>query len=201
MINGIEIGRSDVLHTCSSSPYILPDDRHASRLGQTPTTIAKWVLIRCFNGPLPLLINQRRILWILHRLSVRWLARGGSHDPRVARVVVINDVRSPLIPIVRILDAIDCELLAERDIMATDYKFEGWMGLNPQAADGQMVWQEYEPKTWEETDIDIKISHCGICGSDLHTLRSGWVCVPLLQHLTSNPPPTAIYTPPRKNPC
>lgn len=37
-----------------------------------------------------------------------------------------------------------------------------------------MKWQNYEPKTWEETDVDIKVTHCGICGSDLHTLRSGW---------------------------
>ncbi|KAJ5766937.1 uncharacterized protein N7511_004553 [Penicillium nucicola] len=58
--------------------------------------------------------------------------------------------------------------------MTTDYKFEGWMGLDSTASEGNMVWQEFTPKTWEETDIDIKISHCGICGSDLHTLRSGW---------------------------
>lgn len=57
----------------------------------------------------------------------------------------------------------------------TDYKFEGWMGLDATSAEGNMVWQEFEPKEWEETDIDIKVSHCGICGSDLHTLRSGWV--------------------------
>ncbi|KAJ9296855.1 hypothetical protein DTO271G3_5054 [Paecilomyces variotii] len=56
----------------------------------------------------------------------------------------------------------------------TDYKFEGWMGLDQSSADGKMVWQEFEPKEWEETDVDIKITHCGICGSDLHTLRSGW---------------------------
>ena len=60
----------------------------------------------------------------------------------------------------------------------TDYKFEGWMGLDANAAWGNMVWQEFEPKEWEETDIDIKITHCGICGSDLHTLRSGWVNFP-----------------------
>jgi hypothetical protein len=59
--------------------------------------------------------------------------------------------------------------------MATDYKFEGWMGLDSTASEGNMVWQEFTPKKWEETDIDIKISHCGVCGSDLHTLRSGWV--------------------------
>ncbi|KAJ5689842.1 NADP-dependent alcohol dehydrogenase 7 [Penicillium macrosclerotiorum] len=57
---------------------------------------------------------------------------------------------------------------------STDYKFEGWMGLDKEAANGKMVWQEFEPKPWEETDIDMKVTHCGICGSDMHTLRSGW---------------------------
>jgi len=56
-----------------------------------------------------------------------------------------------------------------------EYKFEGWMGLDKNSAKGEMVWQTYEPKTWTEDDVDIKITHCGICGSDIHTLRSGWV--------------------------
>ncbi|KAI9150236.1 zinc-binding alcohol dehydrogenase [Paramyrothecium foliicola] len=55
-----------------------------------------------------------------------------------------------------------------------DYKFEGWVGLDKEAANGKMVWSEFQPKKWEETDVDIKISHCGVCGSDMHTLRSGW---------------------------
>ncbi|KAF6237535.1 hypothetical protein HO173_004425 [Letharia columbiana] len=58
--------------------------------------------------------------------------------------------------------------------MSTSYKFQGWLGLDPSSVKGNMKWQGYEPKTWEETDVDIKITHCGICGSDLHTLRSGW---------------------------
>ncbi|PQE23107.1 hypothetical protein CJF32_00004510 [Rutstroemia sp. NJR-2017a WRK4] len=58
--------------------------------------------------------------------------------------------------------------------MSTDYKFEGWMGLDPGCVNGKMVWQGFEPKPFEENDIDIQITHCGICGSDLHTLRSGW---------------------------
>lgn len=49
------------------------------------------------------------------------------------------------------------------------------MGLDKEAAKGKMVWQEFEPKPWEETDIDMRVTHCGICGSDMHTLRSGWV--------------------------
>jgi len=57
--------------------------------------------------------------------------------------------------------------------MSTDYKFQGWMGLDKNAI-GNLKFQEYQPKPFEETDIDIKISHCGVCASDLHTLRSGW---------------------------
>jgi hypothetical protein len=64
---------------------------------------------------------------------------------------------------------------APKNTMATEYKFEGWLGKGPEAATGQMVWEEYEPKVWTEDDVDIKVTHCGICGSDLHTLRSGWV--------------------------
>ena len=56
----------------------------------------------------------------------------------------------------------------------TSYKFEGWLGKDKSADKGNMVWEEFEPKPWEETDVDIEVTHCGICGSDLHTLRSGW---------------------------
>ena len=42
--------------------------------------------------------------------------------------------------------------------MSTDYKFQGWMGLDKKSADGNMKWQEFEPKKWEETDVDIKVS-------------------------------------------
>jgi alcohol dehydrogenase (NADP+) len=61
--------------------------------------------------------------------------------------------------------------------MASNYTFQGWMGLDKTAAQGNMVWQSFTPKPFAETDVDIKITHCGICGSDLHTLRSGWGAV------------------------
>ncbi|KAL1995032.1 hypothetical protein VTN49DRAFT_1219 [Thermomyces lanuginosus] len=60
-----------------------------------------------------------------------------------------------------------------------EYKFEGWLGLDADSANGKLVWGEFEPKPWEETDVDVKVTHCGICYSDLHTLRSGWVRVRL----------------------
>ncbi|KAI0025388.1 zinc-binding dehydrogenase [Xylariomycetidae sp. FL0641] len=53
-------------------------------------------------------------------------------------------------------------------------KFEGWLGKTPESANGKMEWGPFEPKKWTEDDVDIEISHCGICGSDLHMLRSGW---------------------------
>lgn len=59
--------------------------------------------------------------------------------------------------------------------MAQDYKFEGWLGHDKDSVNGKMVWGEFEPKPWEETDVDIQVTHSGICGTDIHTLRSGWV--------------------------
>ncbi|KAK7912189.1 zinc-binding alcohol dehydrogenase [Apiospora marii] len=59
-----------------------------------------------------------------------------------------------------------------------NYKFEGWLGHDAASAEGNMVWSEFEPKRWEETDIDIRITHSGMCGSDLHTLSSGWYPAP-----------------------
>ena len=53
-------------------------------------------------------------------------------------------------------------------------KFQGWLGLDPSAVEGNMKWGEFEPKAWTEDDVDIEISHCGICGSDVHMLKSGW---------------------------
>lgn len=57
--------------------------------------------------------------------------------------------------------------------MSSDYTFEGWLGHDANAI-GNMKWGSYEPKQWRETDVDIRITHCGICGTDLHSLRSGW---------------------------
>lgn len=57
--------------------------------------------------------------------------------------------------------------------LSTGYKFRGWLGLDADSANGNMVWGEYEPKPFETTDVDIKITHCGVCGSDIYHLRSG----------------------------
>lgn len=59
-------------------------------------------------------------------------------------------------------------------------QFQGWLAHDKNSI-GNLQWGSFEPKPWEETDVDIRITHCGICGSDLHTLSSGWVCVFLLR--------------------
>lgn len=53
---------------------------------------------------------------------------------------------------------------------AQEFKFEGWLGNDAESAKGNMTWGSFEPKKWTEDDIDIEISHCGICGSDLHSM-------------------------------
>jgi hypothetical protein len=63
--------------------------------------------------------------------------------------------------------------LTTNDTMA-DTKFEGWLGKDKDSVEGKMEWGQFEPKKWTEDDVDIEISHCGICGSDLHMLSSGW---------------------------
>jgi alcohol dehydrogenase (NADP+) len=37
---------------------------------------------------------------------------------------------------------------------------------------------KYPSKKWEETDVEIAITHCGVCGSDVHTITSGWGAFP-----------------------
>jgi D-arabinose 1-dehydrogenase-like Zn-dependent alcohol dehydrogenase len=58
--------------------------------------------------------------------------------------------------------------------MSAQQKFEGWVAEKP-TQDQDLVWKEYEIKPFEETDIEIRITHCGVCGTDDHTSRNGWV--------------------------
>lgn len=32
----------------------------------------------------------------------------------------------------------------------------------------------YQPKTFQDDDVELAITHCGVCGSDVHTLTQGW---------------------------
>lgn len=58
--------------------------------------------------------------------------------------------------------------------MSSEPQFNGWVAHDTSAAKGNMSWGAYTPKPFSEDDVDIEISHCGVCGSDVHTLSSGW---------------------------
>ncbi|KAK9489382.1 chaperonin 10-like protein [Lipomyces doorenjongii] len=52
--------------------------------------------------------------------------------------------------------------------------FLGWVAKGKTAAEGHLEFMEFTPKPFADDDVDIKITHCGVCASDIHTLRSGW---------------------------
>ncbi|CEG73001.1 hypothetical protein RMATCC62417_08467 [Rhizopus microsporus] len=33
---------------------------------------------------------------------------------------------------------------------------------------------QFPMKTWDENTVEMDITHCGVCGSDIHTIDSGW---------------------------
>lgn len=49
--------------------------------------------------------------------------------------------------------------------------FQGWVAHD---ATNPLTFTTFQPKPFTPTDIEIRVSHCGICGTDIHTLRSGW---------------------------
>ena len=63
--------------------------------------------------------------------------------------------------------------------MATDDQtFQGWVAHDKDSVKGNLKWGPFQTKTFEDTDVDIDVECCGICASDLHTLRSGWFPTP-----------------------
>jgi hypothetical protein len=36
--------------------------------------------------------------------------------------------------------------------------------------DEKMVWQELKLRAEDDYSVDMDVTHCGICGSDLHTM-------------------------------
>ncbi|KAF8916951.1 hypothetical protein BGZ58_005173, partial [Dissophora ornata] len=52
----------------------------------------------------------------------------------------------------------------------TTVSFNGW------ASSGDTILKKfsYHPRPIGPKDVEIEISHCGICGSDIHTITGGW---------------------------
>jgi D-arabinose 1-dehydrogenase-like Zn-dependent alcohol dehydrogenase len=61
-----------------------------------------------------------------------------------------------------------------QDAPAPDAKFVGWAAVDDTAIEGNLQLISYQPKTFCEDDIEVKILYSGICGSDLHTISGGW---------------------------
>ncbi|CAE6469103.1 unnamed protein product [Rhizoctonia solani] len=56
---------------------------------------------------------------------------------------------------------------------STSTVFKGYGISDPKEwSDFKLV--DIKPKTWDEEDIDVAVTYCGICGSDLHTITGGW---------------------------
>ncbi|KAL1930847.1 hypothetical protein VTP01DRAFT_9984 [Rhizomucor pusillus] len=49
--------------------------------------------------------------------------------------------------------------------------FHGWVCSGKGAP---LEWREMPLKTFDDDTVEMDITHCGICGSDLHTMDSGW---------------------------
>ncbi|KAI9330014.1 putative mannitol dehydrogenase [Zopfochytrium polystomum] len=47
-------------------------------------------------------------------------------------------------------------------------------GFACKGKDQPMVPFSYTPRPLGANDVEVEISHCGICGSDIHTIDSGW---------------------------
>lgn len=45
-----------------------------------------------------------------------------------------------------------------------DYTPKGWLAYGPEAVEGKMRWEDLKLKNWTEDDVDIEVSHSGICG-------------------------------------
>ncbi|KAI0633868.1 GroES-like protein [Trametes polyzona] len=51
--------------------------------------------------------------------------------------------------------------------------FKGYALTDPSKWADLMVL-EFKPKNFQPEDVELAITHCGVCGSDLHTLTQGW---------------------------
>lgn len=55
----------------------------------------------------------------------------------------------------------------------SNIQFKGY-GLHDKSNWSDLKVTDIRPKKWTEEDIDVAITHCGVCGSDIHTLTGGW---------------------------
>ncbi|EPT04985.1 hypothetical protein FOMPIDRAFT_1112527 [Fomitopsis schrenkii] len=57
--------------------------------------------------------------------------------------------------------------------MSEHVEFKGYALTDPKQWSDLKV-TAFQPKTFADDDVEIAITHCGVCGSDVHTLTQGW---------------------------
>ncbi|CEG64287.1 hypothetical protein RMATCC62417_01287 [Rhizopus microsporus] len=55
--------------------------------------------------------------------------------------------------------------------MSKNDTFTGWASIGK---DKPLVQMQFPLKAWDDNSVEMDITHCGICGSDVHTIDSGW---------------------------
>ena len=50
----------------------------------------------------------------------------------------------------------------------------GWVALDEKAI-GKLEWQELPLRPTGDSDVDIEVTHCAICGTDTHAIQNSWV--------------------------
>ncbi|GAA5804015.1 chaperonin 10-like protein [Helicostylum pulchrum] len=61
--------------------------------------------------------------------------------------------------------------------VVTEEKFIGYGGLQPYVLKDETTHlqpMEFVPRPLEDDEVEIEVSACGICGSDIHQLTNGW---------------------------
>ncbi|PCH43607.1 GroES-like protein [Wolfiporia cocos MD-104 SS10] len=57
--------------------------------------------------------------------------------------------------------------------MPSELEFKGYALTDPSKW-SDLKLTSFKPKTFQPEDVEIAITHCGVCGSDVHTLTQGW---------------------------
>jgi alcohol dehydrogenase (NADP+) len=58
--------------------------------------------------------------------------------------------------------------------MSSADTFSGWVANDKHSIEGKLTWRIFTPKPFTPNNVEIGITHCSICGSDISTLRSAF---------------------------
>ncbi|KAI9325663.1 chaperonin 10-like protein [Zopfochytrium polystomum] len=61
--------------------------------------------------------------------------------------------------------------MAAPDLTPSNDEYHGLAAFEPGIT---LKPHTYKAKKFEDYDVEIKITHCGVCGSDIHTITGGW---------------------------